>query len=97
MIASPVKRTAHHAPLADSPGNLTIAGGLPAYAGNRTERVIKAPQIYLGDTGLAMHLAEVEAPSGVHLENLVLHDLMAWRDSRVERAELGYWRTSMGE
>ncbi len=36
-------------------------------------------------------------PDGVHLENLVLHDLLAWRDARVERAELGYWRTSIGE
>ena len=22
---------------------------------------------------------------------------MAWRDARIERAELGYWRTSIGE
>jgi len=70
---------------------------LPAYAVNRTKRLIKAPKIYWGDTGLAMHLAEVEEPDGAHLENLVLHDLLAWRDARVERAELGYWRTSIGE
>ena len=70
---------------------------LPAYAVNRTKRLIKAPKIYWGDTGLAMHLAEAEDPGGAHLENLVLHDLLAWRDARVERAELGYWRTSIGE
>ena len=70
---------------------------LPAYAVNRTKRLIKAPKIYWGDTGLAMHLAEAEEPGGAHLENLVLHDLLAWRDARVERAELGYWRTSIGE
>ena len=70
---------------------------LPAYTVNRTKRLIKAPKIYWGDTGLAMHLAEVEEPDGAHLENLVLHDLLAWRDARVERAELGYWRTSIGE
>jgi predicted AAA+ superfamily ATPase len=70
---------------------------LPAYAVNRTKRLIKAPKIYWGDTGLAMHLAEAEEPAGAHLENLVLHDLLAWRDARVERAELGYWRTSLGE
>jgi predicted AAA+ superfamily ATPase len=70
---------------------------LPAYAVNRTKRLIKAPKIYWGDTGLAMHLAEAEEPDGAHLENLVLHDLLAWRDARVERAELGYWRTSIGE
>jgi uncharacterized protein len=70
---------------------------LPAYAVNRTKRLIKAPKIYWGDTGLALHLAEAEEPEGAHLENLVLHDLLAWRDARVERAELGYWRTSIGE
>ncbi len=70
---------------------------LPAYVVNRTKRLIKAPKIYWGDTGLALHLAESEEPDGAHLENLVLHDLLAWRDARVERAELGYWRTSIGE
>ena len=70
---------------------------LPAYAVNRTKRLIKTPKIYWGDAGLAMHLAEAEEPDGAHLENLVLHDLLAWRDARVERAELGYWRTSIGE
>src|SRR5579863_8280626 len=70
---------------------------LSAYAVNRTKRLIKAPKIYWGDTGLALHLAEAEEPDGAHLENLVLHDLLAWRDARIERAELGYWRTSIGE
>jgi hypothetical protein len=70
---------------------------LPAYTVNRTKRLIKAPKIYWGDTGIAMHLAETEEPGGAHLENLVLQDLLAWRDARIERAELGYWRTSIGE
>jgi predicted AAA+ superfamily ATPase len=70
---------------------------LPAYAVNRTKRLIKAPKIYWGDTGVAMQLTETEEPGGAHLENLVLHDLLAWRDARIERAELGYWRTSIGE
>jgi uncharacterized protein len=70
---------------------------LPAYAVNRTKRLIKAPKIYWGDTGLALHLSEAEEPDGAHLENLILHDLLAWRDARVKRAELGYWRTSIGE
>ncbi len=70
---------------------------LPAYAVNRSKRLIKAPKIYWGDTGVAMQLAETEEPGGAHLENLVLHDLLAWRDARIERAELGYWRTSVGE
>ncbi len=32
-----------------------------------------------------------------HLENLVLHDLVAWRDTRLDRPEIGYWRTVVGE
>src|SRR5262249_13507153 len=70
---------------------------LPAYAVNRTKRLIKTPKIYWGDTGVALHLAEEERPTGAYLENLVLHDLLAWRDARLERAELSYWRTSIGE
>jgi len=69
---------------------------LPAYAVNRTKRLIKAPKLYWGDTGIALHLAGAE-PQGCHLENLVLNDLLAWRDARVARAELGYWRTTLGE
>jgi predicted AAA+ superfamily ATPase len=70
---------------------------VPAYAVNRTKRLIKSPKIYWGDTGVALHLAEIHEPAGAHLENLVLQDLLAWRDSRLERAEVTYWRTSIGE
>jgi predicted AAA+ superfamily ATPase len=70
---------------------------LPAYAVNRTKRLIKAPKVYWGDTGVALYLAEVAEPGGAHLENVVLQDLLAWRDARLERAELGYWRTAIGE
>ena len=70
---------------------------LPAYAVNRTKRLIKSPKLYWGDTGVALHLAEGAEPDGAHLENLVLQDLLAWRDARLERAELFYWRTTIGE
>jgi predicted AAA+ superfamily ATPase len=70
---------------------------LPAYAVNRTKRLIKTPKLYWADTGVALHLAETETAGGPHLENLVLHDLLAWRDARIERAEIGYWRTAIGE
>jgi predicted AAA+ superfamily ATPase len=69
---------------------------LPAYAVNRTKRLIKAPKIYWGDTGVALHLADSAEPGGAYLENLVLHDLLAWRDARLERGEIGYWRTVNG-
>jgi hypothetical protein len=70
---------------------------LPAYAVNRTKRLIKSPKLYWGDTGVALHLAGLDDPTGAHLENIVLTDLLAWRDSRVDRAELSYWRTAAGE
>ena len=70
---------------------------LPAYAVNRTKRLIKSPKLYWCDTGVAMHLAQEDVPRGVHMENLVLQDLMAWRDSRIGQIELFYWRTSIGE
>ena len=70
---------------------------LPPYAVNRTKRLIKSPKLYWGDTGVAMHLTQEEEPRSAHLENLVLHDLLTWRDARLERAEVLYWRTAIGE
>jgi predicted AAA+ superfamily ATPase len=70
---------------------------IPAYAVNRTKRLIRSPKLYWGDVGLALHLAGLSEPRGAHLENLVLNDLLAWRDSRTERAEILYWRTTTGE
>jgi predicted AAA+ superfamily ATPase len=70
---------------------------LPAYSVNRTKRLVKSQKLYWGDTGVALHLAEADEPGGAHLENLVLHDLMAWRDGSPSRAEVLYWRTSIGE
>jgi predicted AAA+ superfamily ATPase len=70
---------------------------IPAYAVNRTKRLIKTPKLYWADTGLAMHLAGIDEPEGPQLENLVLNDLLAWRDSRTKPAEVLYWRTATGE
>lgn len=70
---------------------------LPAFAVNRTKRLIKSPKLYWGDSGVALHLGEIDEPGGSHLENLILHDLLAWRDARLERTEIGYWRTASGE
>ncbi|MGH8228675.1 MAG: ATP-binding protein [Steroidobacteraceae bacterium] len=70
---------------------------LPAYAVNRTKRLIKAPKLYWCDTALALHLAAEAEPRGAHLENLVLTDLLAWRDTQARRPEVLYWRTASGE
>jgi predicted AAA+ superfamily ATPase len=73
---------------------------LEPYSVNRTKRLIKTPKLYWSDTGLALHLSGQggqAAPGGFHLENLVLMDLLAWRDARVHRPEVLYWRTASGQ
>jgi uncharacterized protein len=70
---------------------------LPAYAVNRTKRLIKAPKLYWADTALALFLAGETEPRGCHLENLILMDLLAWRDTQARRPEILYWRTASGE
>ncbi|MGH9382053.1 MAG: ATP-binding protein [Thermoanaerobaculia bacterium] len=71
---------------------------LPAYSVNRTKRLIKTPKAYWCDAALALRLAGTDRPEGAHLENLVLSDLLAWRDSSVaDRPEIYYWRTVTGE
>jgi uncharacterized protein len=68
---------------------------LRAWSGNRTTRLIKAPKAYWVDTAAALHLSGA-IPDGAHLENLILNDLLVWRDSVDDRVDLGYWRTAGG-
>ena len=63
---------------------------------NRTRRLIKAPKLYWSDTALALFLSGETEPRGPHLENLVLMDLLAWRDVQARRPEVLYWRTASG-
>jgi predicted AAA+ superfamily ATPase len=72
---------------------------LEPYAVNRTKRLIKTPKLYWNDPALALHLGNggVDTePTGAHFENLVLCDLLAWRDLSVPRAAVTYWRTASG-
>ena len=72
---------------------------LAPYAVNRTKRLIKTPKLYWNDPGLALHLGHAGTagePTGAHFENLVLCDLLAWRDTCVPRPEVTYWRTAAG-
>lgn len=73
-----------------------LALRLPAYSVNRTKRLIKAPKIYWGDTAFALYLSGETEPRGAHLENLVLLDLLAWRELQMPRPEILYWRTAGG-
>lgn len=70
---------------------------LPAYAVNRTKRLIKTPKLFWSDPGMALHLAAEPTPRGAHLENLVLGDLLAWSGTLADRAGILYWRTAVGE
>lgn len=70
---------------------------LPAYAVNRTKRLLKSPKLYWGDVGLAMHLSGMTEPTGAHLENLILLDLLVWQCGRLLNTEILYWRTTTGE
>lgn len=65
-----------------------------AYAVNRTKRLTKSPKVFWSDTALAMHLAGLTEPTGFHLENLVLADLMAWSWSKPRRPAIMHWRTT---
>lgn len=67
---------------------------LEPYAVNRTKRLIKTPKLYWSDPGLALHLAGEAEPTGFHLENLVLADLLVWRDGQIPRPEILFWRTA---
>lgn len=67
---------------------------LEPFSVNRTKRLIKTPKIYWSDTGLAHHLRGGGTADGPLLENLILTDLLAWRDASGDPAEILYWRTA---
>jgi predicted AAA+ superfamily ATPase len=67
-----------------------------AFAVNRTKRLIKSPKLYWSDVGLARHLAGGEAV-GAHLENLILSDLLVWREISAPRPSIYHWRTTNQE
>lgn len=69
---------------------------LPAFAVNRTSRLIKTPKLYWNDTALALHLAGEDNPRGAHLENLVLGDLLAWSAGLLDAPQVMFWRTASG-
>jgi len=69
---------------------------LPAYAVNRTKRLTESPKLFWTDTGLGLHLAAEREPRGAHLENVLLDDLLVWRQCQTVRPEILYWRTTKG-
>jgi uncharacterized protein len=70
---------------------------IPAYSVNRKKRLARSPKIYWGDTAMALRLADTPAPTGFHLENMVVMDLLAWSSSQRQRPGVLHWRTVDGQ
>ena len=67
---------------------------LPPYSVNRGKRLVKSPKLYWSDPALALWLSGAHAASGEHLENLVLADLLVWRDGQAPAPDVLFWRTT---
>ena len=67
---------------------------LPPYSLNRGKRLVKSPKLYWSDPALALWLSGAGAVSGEHLENLVLVDLLVWRDGQAPAPNVLFWRTT---
>ena len=67
---------------------------LPPYSLNRGKRLVKSPKLYWSDPALALWLSGAGELSGEHLENLVLVDLLVWRDGQAPAPEVLFWRTA---
>lgn len=69
---------------------------LEAYTSNRTSRLIKSAKVYWADSALGLFLGGAPDPEGVHLENLILADLLVWRDLQAPRPSVMHWRSVSG-
>ncbi|MGH7831142.1 MAG: ATP-binding protein [Candidatus Binatia bacterium] len=77
---------------------------LPAFTRSRSKRLIKAPKIFWTDTGFAAFLAGIFSPgdirshtlAGAMLENLILTQILTWRETESPRPHVYYWRTASG-
>lgn len=78
---------------------------IPAYAKNRTKRIIKSPKIYFIDPGLTSFLCgyydkdtlKTAKEAGGIFESLVLLHLNVLCEFLVPKARIFYWRTINGE
>jgi predicted AAA+ superfamily ATPase len=77
---------------------------LPPFLPNRGKRLVKLPKLFWTDTGLAAHLADIHSlkqfgaspMAGALTENIVLTQLLAWRETVLPRPEICFWRTHAG-
>ncbi|MEQ1605109.1 MAG: ATP-binding protein [Pyrinomonadaceae bacterium] len=66
------------------------------YSRNASQRVIKAPKVYVIDPALALAGSKENEPTGFHLEALVCNDLLQWRDESPGRG-VYHWRVPSGQ
>ena len=66
------------------------------YSRNVGQRIIKAPKLFMVDSGLALAGAGEVRPTGFHLETLVANDLHVWRDEVTNR-QIFHWRLQSGQ
>lgn len=75
---------------------------VPAFTARPKRRVIQAPKFYFADVGVANHLAQrgVMVPGselfGKALENLICHELSAFREYHDRPWTVSYWRLASG-
>lgn len=69
---------------------------LPSWTRNAGHRVTKAPKLFMVDSALALAAAREVAPTGFHLENLAVNDMMMWRDAEPGRG-VYHWRKQSGQ
>lgn len=75
---------------------------LPAFTARPKRRAILAPKFYFADVGVVNHLTKrgALAPGselfGKALENVVLHELRAYRSYRERPWDIAYWRLASG-
>lgn len=65
---------------------------LGAWTVRRSARLRRRPKFYWNDAALAMHVAGIARPDGVHLETIVLNDLRIWASGDPAHPALHYWR-----
>ena len=66
------------------------------YSRNASQRVIRAPKIFVVDPALALAAARETDPTGFHLETLTCIDMAVWRDGAPSRA-VYHWRLNSGQ
>ena len=69
---------------------------LEAYLWGQRHRLIKSPKLYWNDPALGMFMGGRHEPAGADFENLVMIDLLTWKQSQLNRPDLAYWRTTTG-